>query len=46
VPGWYAAVLAASVLLGFAQTIRAGDRMTPLIRAINTIGIWISDRIG
>lgn len=46
VPGWYAAVLAAFVLLGFAQTVLAGDRMTPLIRAINNIGIWISDRIG
>jgi len=46
VPAWYAAVLAAFVLLGFAQTVRAGNRMTPLIRAINNVGIWISDRIG
>jgi hypothetical protein len=44
-PGWYAALLAAAVLLGLAQTVRAGDRMTPLICAINDVGIWISDRL-
>ena len=45
VPAWYAAVWAAFVMIGFAQTVRAGDKMTPIIRAINNIGIWISDRI-
>jgi hypothetical protein len=45
VPVWYAAVLAAFVLLGLAQAVRAGNRMTPLIRTINHVGIWFSDRI-
>jgi len=45
VPTWYAAVWAAFVVIGFAQTVRAGDKMTPIIRSINDIGIWISDRI-
>jgi hypothetical protein len=45
VPAWYAAVWVAFVVIGLAQTIRAGDKMTPLIRSINNIGIWISDRI-
>jgi hypothetical protein len=45
VPAWYAAALGAFVLLGLAQTVRAGKRMTPLIQAINSIGIWLSDRI-
>jgi len=45
VPTWYAAVWAAFVVIGFAQTVRAGDKMTHIIRSINDIGIWISDRI-
>lgn len=45
VPAWYVTVLGIFVMLGFAQAVRARDRMTPLIRAINNVGIWISDRI-
>ncbi len=45
VPVWYAVVLAAFVVVGVAQTVRAGNRMTPVIRAINDVGIWISGRL-
>jgi hypothetical protein len=45
VPAWYVAVLAVLVIIGSAQTVRAGNKMTPLIRTINNIGVWISDRI-
>ncbi|MBN2115782.1 MAG: HXXEE domain-containing protein [Anaerolineales bacterium] len=45
VPTWYAVVLAALIMIGFAQTVRAGSKMTPLIRTINNIGVWLSDRI-
>lgn len=45
VPIWYAAVWAAFILAGFIQTVRAGNKMTPLIRNINALGIWLSNRI-
>jgi hypothetical protein len=45
IPTWYVAVWAAFVMMGFAQTVRAGNKMTPLIRTINNLGIWLSDRI-
>ena len=45
VPVWYAAVCVAFILIGSVQTVTAGSRMTPLIRAINNIGIWLSDRL-
>ena len=45
VPTWYVAIWMAVVIMGFAQTVRAGSRMTPLIRTINDIGIWLSERI-
>jgi hypothetical protein len=45
VPIWYAAVLAVLPVLGLAQTVKAGNKMTPLIRAINNIGITLSERI-
>lgn len=45
IPIWYAAVWAVFVAVGFAQTVKAGKKMTPLIRAINNLGIWLSDRI-
>ena len=44
-PIWYVAIWAAFVLMGFAQTVKAGNKMTPLIRTINNLGIWLSDRI-
>ncbi len=45
VPAWYAALWGALVILGVAQTVKAGNQMTPLIRTINTIGIWLAERI-
>jgi len=33
------------VVLGSVQTIRAGNKMTPLVRAINLLGIKLSERI-
>lgn len=45
IPIWYAAVWVAFVVVGFAQTVKAGNKMTPFIRAINNLGIWLSDRI-
>jgi hypothetical protein len=44
-PTWYAAVWAVPIVMGLAQTMRAGNKMTPLIRAINNIGIGLSERI-
>lgn len=31
--------------VGFVQTVKAGNKMTPLIRVINNLGTWLSDRI-
>jgi hypothetical protein len=45
VPIGYAAVCAVLIVIGSAQTIKAGNKMTPLVRAINNIGIVLSDRI-
>jgi hypothetical protein len=45
VPFWYVAIWTAVVILGLVQTVRAGNKMTPLIQAINNIGIWLSERI-
>ena len=44
-PVWYVAAWAFFVMVGFAQTVRAGKNMMPLVRAINNIGIWISERL-
>jgi len=44
-PTWYAAVWAVLIVVGFAQTVWAGNKMTPLVRAINNIGIGLSERI-
>jgi hypothetical protein len=44
-PIWYAVVWAVFVLMGFVQTVKAGNKMTPLIRTINNLGIWLSDII-
>ena len=45
VPVVYTAVCAAFILAGTLQTVRAGSNMTALIRTINNIGIWLSDRL-
>jgi hypothetical protein len=44
-PFWYVAVCAVLVVVGLAQTMRAGNKMTPLVRAINIIGIRLSEKI-
>ncbi len=46
IPIWYAIVWVAFIAVGFAQTVKAGNKMTPFIRAINNLGIWLSDQIG
>lgn len=45
IPAWYAALWAAFILAGSVQTVLAGRQMTPLIRAINTIGILLAERL-
>ncbi len=45
IPIWYAVVWMCFVAAGVAQTVKAGKKMTPFIRAINNLGIWLSDRI-
>lgn len=45
VPAWYAAIWAAFILAGSVQTVLAGRHMTPPIRAINTIGILLAERL-
>ncbi len=46
IPVWYAIIWVAFIAVGFAQTVKAGNKMTPFIRAINNLGIWLSDQIG
>jgi len=45
-PAWYAAVWVVLIVAGCVQTVIAGNKMTLLIRAINIIGIKLSERIG
>ena len=45
VPAWYAAIWAVLIAAGLVQTVIAGSRMTPLIRAINLIGIQLAEKI-
>ena len=45
IPVWYAAIWTLFIVAGSVQTVMAGKKMTPLIRAINNLGIWLSDRI-
>jgi hypothetical protein len=45
IPAWYALIWTIIIILGFIQTIRAGNKMTPLIRTVNEIGIWLSNLI-
>lgn len=45
VPIGYVAACAALVVIGLAQTLWAGNKMTPLIRTINIIGVKLSERI-
>jgi hypothetical protein len=45
IPIWYAVIWGAFIAVGLVQTIKAGNKMTSFIRAINNLGIWLSDRI-
>jgi hypothetical protein len=44
-PTWYVALLVALILPGLVQTVRAGDRMTPQLRAMHRLGIKLSNWI-
>lgn len=46
VPFWYAGIWAALIVAGSIQTIAAGNKMTPLIRAINVLGIRLAQMGG
>lgn len=41
-PLWYAVVLAALIVPGLVNTVRAGNEMTPPLRAIYKLGNWLS----
>jgi hypothetical protein len=45
IPLWYVMICVSFIIIGFIQTIRAGNKVSPLIRGINKIGIWLSNRI-
>lgn len=45
VPVWYVGIWIVMIALGLFQTVRAGNEMTPLIRAIHNLGTWLSERI-
>jgi hypothetical protein len=44
-PVWYVALWAVLVVPGLVQTVRAGNEMTPPIRAIHNLGIKLSEMI-
>jgi hypothetical protein len=45
VPIWYATIWSVFIVIGLVQTIRAGNQMTPPIRAIHHLGNKLSDMI-
>jgi hypothetical protein len=45
VPVWYAVALAGLVVGGLVHTVRAGNRMSPLIRAIYNLGFRLSEKL-
>jgi len=45
VPLWYAALLAVLIVPPLVHTVRAGNEMTPPIRAIYALGNWFSERV-
>jgi hypothetical protein len=45
IPAWYAAIWAVFIVVGLVQTIRAGNEMTPPIRAIHKLGNKLSTMI-
>jgi hypothetical protein len=44
-PLWYVAVLAVLIVLPLVHTIRAGNEMTPPIRAIYNLGNWLAEKL-
>ena len=45
VPAWYAAVLAGLGVWGLIHTVRDGNRMSPIIRAVYSFGFRLSERL-
>jgi hypothetical protein len=45
VPGWYVGILALMMLPGLLQTVKAGNRLTPFIRAIHQFSINLTKTI-
>lgn len=45
VPIWYVAVWAVPVVVGLVQTVRAGNQVTPLVRAVYNLGFWLSEKM-
>jgi hypothetical protein len=45
-PIWYVAALAVLIVVPLLQTARAGNEMTPPIRAVYGLGGWLAERIG
>jgi hypothetical protein len=45
-PIWYVVVWAVPAVLGLAQTVRAGNRITPLVHFVHNTGIWVSQKVG
>jgi hypothetical protein len=42
---WYVAVLAGVVVLPLIHTVKAGNEMTPPIRAIYGLGNWLAEKL-
>jgi Protein of unknown function with HXXEE motif len=45
VPVWYAAALAGLIVGGVIHTLRAGNKMTPSIRAVYNLGFMLSEKL-
>jgi hypothetical protein len=44
-PLWYAAALAGLIVGGVIHTVRAGNKMTPSIRAVYNLGFMLSEKL-
>ena len=42
-PRWYVAAMAVLIVVPLVHTVRAGNEMTPLVRAIYHLGNWLSE---
>ena len=45
VPVWYAAVLAGAMVWVLIHTVKAGNRMSPIIRAVYNLGFRLSEKL-